>query len=190
MIPITICRPNNFEKDCCEIKNKKKKERKKESWRRWGSDLANEGAVLFVDPSVAPWDHPEIDNGDKTVLEDLHQIFHYEIGTVRTQSFVVQRHSNILGLRRRTVSWGNERKQCVCENQNGEYLARTHLWPQKQKEKTMKLTHFGRCGFCVVIYGYEIYCVYLFCESNGGSIRILNAIFICSEITIKCESNC
>lgn len=59
------------------------------------------------------------------------------------------------------MSRGNEREQCVCENQNGEYLARSHLWPQKHKNKNDE-AHFSRCGFCVVIFGYGLYCVYLF----------------------------
>ena len=127
--------------------------KEKEKRKRWRSDLANEGAVR-LDPSVAPWDHPEIDDGDETVLEDLRQIVHYEIGTVRTQSFVVQSHRNILGLINR-LSWGNEREQCVCDNKNGEDLTRTHLWAQKKIVEALSSSR----------YGYGVYC-------GGGTIRM------------------
>ena len=56
------------------------------------------------------------------------------------------------------------------------------------KTKTMKLTSVG----VVFVWLYLVmgFTVCTCCESNGGSIRILNTLFICSEITIKCESNC
>lgn len=86
-------------------------------WWRRRSDLANEGAVR-LDPGVAPRDHPEIDDGDEVALEDLHQITHYEIRTVRTQSFIVKRDGDFVGGTR--ICWGSERNQDVRQNKNGE----------------------------------------------------------------------
>jgi len=81
-------------------------------------DLTKEGAVR-LDPGVAPREHPEIDDGDETVPKYLNQIVDYEIGTVGTESFVVQRHRDVVG--RTGISCrGSEGEQYICENKNGE----------------------------------------------------------------------
>ena len=59
------------------------------------ADLAGEGAI-GIEPSVAPRDHSEIDDGDEPTVEDLGQMVHYEIGTIRTQRLVVESHTHIL----------------------------------------------------------------------------------------------
>lgn len=57
--------------------------------------LAGEGAI-GIEPSVAPRDHSEIDDGDEPILEDVGQMVHYEISAVGTQSLVVESHWHIL----------------------------------------------------------------------------------------------
>lgn len=57
--------------------------------------LAAEGAV-GLDPAVAPWDEPQIDDGDESLLEQLHERVHDEVGAVRAERLVVQRHSHLL----------------------------------------------------------------------------------------------
>ena len=67
-------------------------------------DLASEGTV-GIDPGVAPRNQPEIDDGDETVLEELHQMVYYEICTVRAQSLVVKRHRHSLIRTKYTHTW-------------------------------------------------------------------------------------
>jgi hypothetical protein len=75
-----------------------------------------------LDPGVAPGDHPEIDDGDEPVLKDLKEIVDYEIGTVGTESFVVDRHRDAVGGRRTScrASSEGEGEQNSCENKSSD----------------------------------------------------------------------
>lgn len=67
------------------------------------ANLTNDVAVWF-NPSIAPGNHSEVDNGDETRLEELDEMVHYEICTIRAESLVVDRHGYLLicsNLRRR-----------------------------------------------------------------------------------------
>ena len=63
--------------------------KKMKRMRERETDLANPGIVIFEE-SVTPWDQPEIDNGDESILKDLGQAIYHEVRTVRAESFIVQ----------------------------------------------------------------------------------------------------
>lgn len=60
-------------------------------------NLAKEGVVRLHN-SVAPWNHPEVDDGIETPIKELDHMVHYEVCTIRAESFVVDRKSDVLSI--------------------------------------------------------------------------------------------
>lgn len=60
-----------------------------------GADLARDG-VVSSDLGVSIRDELEINDGGKSVVEDLAETVHDEIGAVGAKSLVVQNHRNLL----------------------------------------------------------------------------------------------
>ncbi|KAH7844123.1 hypothetical protein Vadar_024581 [Vaccinium darrowii] len=54
-----------------------------------GTDLANPGFVIF-EISISPWNQSEIDDGDESIVKDIPQAIDDEVGTVWTESFIVE----------------------------------------------------------------------------------------------------
>lgn len=51
--------------------------------------LANPGFVVF-EISISPWNQSEIDDGDESIVKDIPQAIDDEVGTVWTESFIVE----------------------------------------------------------------------------------------------------
>lgn len=48
-----------------------------------------------MDPAVAPRDEPQIDDGDESLLEHLHERVHDEVCAVGAERLVVQGHGHL-----------------------------------------------------------------------------------------------
>lgn len=74
---------------------KKKKRHIKENKELW-CNLTDDGIVSFVDVSISPRHHSEVDDFDEIIVEDTHQILYNETCTRWTQSFIVNREIDSL----------------------------------------------------------------------------------------------
>lgn len=60
-----------------------------------GTDLANPGFVIF-EISISPRDQSEIDDGDESIVKGFPQAIDNEVGTIWTQSFIVEGQLNLM----------------------------------------------------------------------------------------------